>query len=175
MNDRKMGALPIFQNSRPPKVRRVADSSRGWIQRTIHAMKQPGKIERCGTFGSQPKRAGQVTVGTVAPPIYKPQPTPKVLQTRMAGGNARSPQFRVNSLRPTVPHIAHLRSQWVANPQNVVSPKLIDGVPSETPVASRRVAQRFSSRVVQATKFYPNLHPGAVESVDAHNIFRLNR
>jgi hypothetical protein len=27
---------------------------------------------------------------------------------------------------------------------------------------------------VQATKFYPNLHPGAVEPVDPSNIFRLN-
>jgi hypothetical protein len=34
--------------------------------------------------------------------------------------------------------------------------------------------QRFSSRVVQAMKFYANLHPGAVEPVDQSNIFKLN-
>jgi hypothetical protein len=34
--------------------------------------------------------------------------------------------------------------------------------------------QRFVSRVVQAVKFYPNLHPGAVEPVDTSNIFKLN-
>lgn len=34
--------------------------------------------------------------------------------------------------------------------------------------------QRFASRVVQATKLYPNLHPGAVEPVDTGNVFRLN-
>lgn len=34
--------------------------------------------------------------------------------------------------------------------------------------------QRFGSRVIQAVKFYPNLHPGAIEPIDAGNIFRLN-
>jgi hypothetical protein len=34
--------------------------------------------------------------------------------------------------------------------------------------------QRFGSRVVQATRFYPNLHPGAVEPVNPSNIFRLD-
>lgn len=35
-------------------------------------------------------------------------------------------------------------------------------------------AQRFTSRVVQATKIYPNLHPGAVEPIDPSSVFRLN-
>jgi hypothetical protein len=34
--------------------------------------------------------------------------------------------------------------------------------------------QPFASRIVQATKYYPNLHPGAVEPVDPGNVFRLN-
>ena len=34
--------------------------------------------------------------------------------------------------------------------------------------------QRFASRVIQAVKFYPNLHPGAIEPIDRRNIFRLN-
>ena len=33
--------------------------------------------------------------------------------------------------------------------------------------------QLFSTGVVQAVKFYPNLHPGAVEPVDPTNIFKL--
>lgn len=33
--------------------------------------------------------------------------------------------------------------------------------------------QPFRSNIVQATKFYPNLHPGAVEPVDPVNIFKL--
>jgi hypothetical protein len=34
--------------------------------------------------------------------------------------------------------------------------------------------QRVAQRVIQAVKFYPNLHPGAVEPVDPSNVFRLN-
>lgn len=34
--------------------------------------------------------------------------------------------------------------------------------------------QRTTSRIVQAVKLYPNLHPGAVEPVDRSNVFRLN-
>src|SRR5215813_15101155 len=38
-----------------------------------------------------------------------------------------------------------------------------------------KTVQRFTSRVVQAAvKYYPNLHPGAVEPVNPDNIFRLN-
>lgn len=33
--------------------------------------------------------------------------------------------------------------------------------------------QRFKAGVVQATKFYPNLHPGAVEPVNRTNVFKL--
>jgi hypothetical protein len=35
------------------------------------------------------------------------------------------------------------------------------------------VVQRNASNVVQAVKFYPNLHPGAVEPIDESNVFRL--
>lgn len=34
--------------------------------------------------------------------------------------------------------------------------------------------QRFTPGVVQATKFYPNLHPGAAVPVDKSNIFTLD-
>jgi hypothetical protein len=34
--------------------------------------------------------------------------------------------------------------------------------------------QRTASRVVQAVKYFPNLHPGAVEPVNSSSIFRLN-
>jgi hypothetical protein len=42
------------------------------------------------------------------------------------------------------------------------------------PAIQRQVVQPSRSGIVQATKFYPNLHPGAVEPVDTSNIFRLN-
>ena len=67
-----------------------------------------------------------------APPVYRPNSTPKVMQAKT---------------RKVLP---------------------------ETP--PRILAQRggAASRVVQAKKYYPNLHPGAVESVDTGNVFRLN-
>jgi hypothetical protein len=40
--------------------------------------------------------------------------------------------------------------------------------------ATRGLVQGFRRGIVQATRFYPNLHPGAVEPIDASNIFRLN-
>lgn len=44
-----------------------------------------------------------------------------------------------------------------------------------TPAANTNESvQRAQSRIVQATKIYPNLHPGAVEPVDPNNVFRLN-
>jgi len=40
-------------------------------------------------------------------------------------------------------------------------------------VPRRAVVQKFASRVVQAVKFYPNLHPGAVERIEPCSLFRL--
>src|SRR5262245_43516150 len=37
-----------------------------------------------------------------------------------------------------------------------------------------KTIQRGCSGIVQATKFYPNLHPGAVEPINPNNIFRLD-
>jgi hypothetical protein len=44
----------------------------------------------------------------------------------------------------------------------------------QAPKIRQTTVQRFTSRVIQAVKFYPNLHPGAVELVNPDNIFRLN-
>jgi hypothetical protein len=41
------------------------------------------------------------------------------------------------------------------------------------PITQRTSVQRRGSGIVQATKFYPNLHPGAIEPIDRSNIFRL--
>jgi hypothetical protein len=40
--------------------------------------------------------------------------------------------------------------------------------------AKNTTVQRTTSRVVQAVKFFPNLHPGAVEPINQGHIFRLN-
>ncbi len=79
-----------------------------------------------------------------APPVYRPNAIPKVLQAKTK--NTRL-EVRGNGLAQRA-----------------------------TPVkkADQATVQRFASRVVQAQKYYPNLHPGAVEAVDPGNVFRLN-
>jgi len=46
--------------------------------------------------------------------------------------------------------------------------------PARQLVQKKSAIQCFPSRVVQAIKLYPNLHPGAIESVDRNNVFRLS-
>src|SRR5687767_4948728 len=41
-------------------------------------------------------------------------------------------------------------------------------------VRTARPAPQFKSTVLQATRYFPNLHPGAVESINPGNVFRLN-
>ena len=58
--------------------------------------------------------------------------------------------------------------------RQLVQKKTVNSV--RTPIqtsAPERTIQCFPSRVVQAVKFYPNLHPGAIEPVDPNNVFRL--
>jgi hypothetical protein len=43
----------------------------------------------------------------------------------------------------------------------------------QLPNARRSIVQPLAPRVVQAAKFYPNLHPGAVERVEPASLFRL--
>lgn len=74
-----------------------------------------------------------------APHVYRPQPVPKVLQTKQA-------QLPKNAAAPV-----HTKPN-----QNNVQLK-----PS-------------TSRVVQAVKYFPNLHPGATEPVNQSSLFRLN-
>ena len=75
-----------------------------------------------------------------APNVYRPQPVPKVLQTKAK-----------TALQP-----------------------LVKPVQSGAPKSSVQLSRASASRVVQAMKFYPNLHPGAVEPVNRDSIFRLN-
>ena len=54
-------------------------------------------------------------------------------------------------------------------PARVVAPR-----PAKPNHPAVQLKKAITSRVVQAVKFYPNLHPGAIESVNPTNIFRLN-
>lgn len=116
----------------------------------------------------------------------------------MIVGNWSSTQPRPNLTRPTVPVVFQPRVQAVVSPPpfKLLRPQPIEnGIRAANTgrvvraghvagagyagraapaVAQRKGGQQFQSRVVQATKFYPNLHPGAVEPIDPGNIFRLN-
>lgn len=113
-----------------------------------------------------------------APKVYRPHKVPLVLQRRV--------------LSPAVPSMGHrLTDQGKASPrahvvppacrvsQRQLNPELPARIPQRGPNVTKKgreqsTVQRFASQVVQAVKFYPNLHPGAVEPVDTGNVFRLN-
>jgi len=82
-------------------------------------------------------RGVQRQVGPVAPPVFRPNATPKVLQSKM------------KEVRP--------------EPRNRILVQKKE----------QSIVQPFVSRIVQAVKIYPNLHPGAVEPVNEGNIFHL--
>ena len=91
----------------------------------------------------QVKKTGPVQrKAPAAPNVYRPQPVPKVLQTKVKQAPAPKP--------------AASRAQTKPSQNNV------------------QLNKAMPSRVVQAVKFYPNLHPGAIEPVNPTNIFRLN-
>jgi len=98
-----------------------------------------------------------------APPAYRPQPTPKVLQQKAAlppspspNNHPRKAQTREHKPVPAPANFRRGKDESINR----------DG--------QSKTIQRFDSRVVQAIKYYPNLHPGAVEPVDTANVFRLN-
>jgi hypothetical protein len=82
------------------------------------------------------------SVAPKAPPVFRPNVTPKVLQTKI-----REPRAPILAQR---------------------------GAAIKQKKKDESTIQPFASRIVQATKYYPNLHPGAVEPVDPGNVFRLN-
>jgi hypothetical protein len=104
-------------------------------------------------------RTGQVT----APEVYRPQAIPRVLQTKSS----------IHVSLPASSRPAHdvmkrtVRSGGAAENKSLISPRV-----DQRNVSSAAV-QRFTSRVVQALKIYPNLHPGAVEPIDPSSLFRL--
>ncbi len=130
------------------------------------------------------RQSNQPSRSPVAPPVYRPQPVPKVLQTKKANESQNALQSRIISTRPVIaPHVSPTRLQSAVTlpAMNPVQPKAIDNrirqiaPPAPTRLlAQRAVVQRFKSGIVQATKFYPNLHPGAAVPVERSNIFTLD-
>jgi hypothetical protein len=132
---------------------------------------------------AQPKAAGisPTRKMPVAPPVYRPQPVPKVLQTKQANGKPDAVQSRLISMRTVVvPHVSprpHLRPAVPQPKVNIVQSKPVESrirqVVAPAP-PQRTVVQRFKMGIVQATKYYPNLHPGAAVPVERSNIFSLD-
>lgn len=119
--------------------------------------------------------------GPVAPPVYRPQPLPRVLQTKMAVGLLNSAQSNLVSKRHVASQTnAPLQPTELRPGRNIVQAaptnnRIQNMVRMVSPQIVRpRVVQRFRSGVIQATKFYPNLHPGAAVPVDRSNIFSLD-
>ena len=117
-----------------------------------------------------------------APPAYRPQPKPRVLQTKATKSQPIPVRPQLNSTKPATPQASRPQPQPKVSQPGTTSVRL-QTIGSRVfqperaiirPVAQRKVVQRFESGVVQAVKIYPNLHPGAVEPVDPGNVFRLN-
>ncbi|HEX2269929.1 MAG TPA: hypothetical protein VHH35_10355 [Pyrinomonadaceae bacterium] len=87
------------------------------------------------------------------PNVYRPLPVPKVLQTKTKPAAGQTTK--------AVPRTQAPRTQTTT-------------VQKKTTKNSVQLSRASTSRVVQALKVYPNLHPGAIEPVNRSNIFRLN-
>jgi hypothetical protein len=118
-----------------------------------------------------------------APPAYRPQPLQKCLQLKQAAPT--STRHEATPVRAPAPQPAVTRRAPTLAPSrpNVVAPK---SRPQQQraaharegavqPTAAKRSARQTSpAPVVQATKLYPNLHPGAVERVEQDSVFKLS-
>jgi hypothetical protein len=165
--------------------------------------RKPGTREqqaggRPGATTPTPSPARPAPMHTHARPLRQAAPTPVPPPPRAATPNARNNSTGVvlqrftqpSSSRPTAPPARPLRQ-----PTHVPPTKPKTSTSSAAPphaqgagktatsrniaaAASRQPPQRnavqpLRARVVQATKVYPNLHPGAVERVEPGNVFRL--
>jgi hypothetical protein len=106
-----------------------------------------------------------------APPVYRPQPVPKVLQTKKASGAhaAMQPAHLIHRPRP---HSTPVQPKMVAARLSPAAPS-VPQVGVRPRVVQQSVARHSRASVVQAIKLYPNLHPGAVERVEPSSVFRL--
>ena len=118
-----------------------------------------------------------------APPVYKPQPAPKVLQAKKADARAKETGVRAPLPAVHAPRIAQRKT--TAPPTH--APHATDRLRQTSPAriqtsgachaaarpATAGAAVQRKAGVAQALKFYPNLHPGAVERIEPASLFRL--
>jgi hypothetical protein len=87
-------------------------------------------------------------------------------RTKPGAGNIASPSRHNLKQTPRC-----LQTKLAINPKRTAQPAPLV---KSAPIRPVRTVQRAQSRVVQALKIYPNLHPGAVEPVSRDSVFRLN-
>lgn len=140
--------------------------------------------------GLQSKEATTQSAAAASQPNSRPnaplplrhQVTPVVLQTKMSVGDALHSQTGKSARQAfATPTRSTQPSLKVVQPKaNGLQSGALKSSRTQTgasPSLSRSkstVVQSFRSGVVQATKFYPNLHPGAAVPVDRSNIFTLD-
>lgn len=99
--------------------------------------------------------------------MKKPTPKRPVQNARLTALIQRRPDPRLNLQAPAPKLNSHAKAVQATRQGPLVKPA------SKTLIQRKSAIQCFPSRVVQAFKLYPNLHPGAIEPVDSNNIFRL--
>jgi hypothetical protein len=123
------------------------------------------------------------------PPVYRPQPLQKCLQPkRHAGLQPPQAPTRPSAPRPARPQPpppppAPTRPSASAAQAKPHTPPGARAGQTNSPLVLQRTkakpstsiqAKPAASRVVQAIKLYPNLHPGAVESIEPGNVYKLS-
>ena len=148
---------------------------------------RPAKIERPQTTDVRIAKNPAMNNRKVLENIHRGNPGRAVVPQRLPN-LPKVLQRRVIMTPPAPPARPPLSAPLAKcpNPPNRLWPKtdralkVFPSIPSTAkpaPVQRRGInslVQRFSSTVVQAVKFYPNLHPGAVEQVEPSSIFKLD-
>ena len=122
--------------------------------------------------GQAPRR---VTTGRLAPAMTA------MSRVNEASLQSRRPASSPQSQKLTPAGLPQARSSMAgttvqrAVPDKRLPARLPAKLPSKLaqPTARQQLSPRGGS-IIQAVKLYPNLHPGAVESVDPASVFRLN-
>jgi hypothetical protein len=136
-------------NRVPPRINSTGQSAPRIVQPQPHAaLPQPhAALSQTRTALSQPHAALPQPCSALSQPrVVLSQPRPALTQPKANAAQAKPIHPRI---RQTIPAVAR-------------------------PSIQRKVVQLFKSSVVQAVKFYPNLHPGAAVPVERSNIFSLD-
>lgn len=143
------------------------------------APQRPATVAAAPTRPSRPSAPATRTHAPTPPAVYRPQPLQKCLQPKRPAGlppqapaTPRAPQ-RPARTQPQQP--APVRPDSAARRTQTPHAQEARGVVLQPRAAKPRTqTQPAAASVVQAKKLYPNLHPGAVESIDPGNVYKLS-